>query len=242
MYPFLCVVDSSCASTASTYGQFLQSGRLVQKWGARTQISPNGRETINQTSKNSVKRGTVKAFTRDPESYRYSIYFRRLRSQDAIRSSSPFNLANSPNTRRLTNPPELSMFFLPLQAPHTASPHCIPFQSPKSTTQKSRATVLTNRAQDPTAALNLLSANKTLTAGHVRRKSQAVILPEPPKFDNLGRRIVGAPSISTSTHTDALACLSSVNGTVNGTGDISEVRAPGVEGDDEVVSLLFVDC
>ena len=56
-----------------------------------------------------------------------------------------------------------------------------------------------NCSQDPTTAHALLSANKTLSTRTLRRKSRASTLPSPPKFDKLGRRIVGpfpnSPSI-----------------------------------------------
>ncbi|TAQ89676.1 hypothetical protein B7494_g1981 [Chlorociboria aeruginascens] len=43
---------------------------------------------------------------------------------------------------------------------------------------------------DPTAARNLLHANKNMSPQKLRRKSKALSLPDPPKFDRLGRRII----------------------------------------------------
>ncbi|CAG8975487.1 hypothetical protein HYALB_00004806 [Hymenoscyphus albidus] len=53
--------------------------------------------------------------------------------------------------------------------------------------------------QEPSAAANLLNANNTLTKNHLRKKSKGSILPEPPKFDKLGRRIIRGPMSGTST-------------------------------------------
>jgi len=50
---------------------------------------------------------------------------------------------------------------------------------------------------DPEAALALLNVNKTLSEKFLRRKSKTA-LPEPPKFDRLGRRIVAPITITPS--------------------------------------------
>ncbi|KAH8657610.1 hypothetical protein BGZ60DRAFT_135096 [Tricladium varicosporioides] len=51
---------------------------------------------------------------------------------------------------------------------------------------------------EPAAAQNLLNANKDLSPKTLRRKSKASLLPEPPKFDKLGRRIIRASSYNGS--------------------------------------------
>lgn len=50
---------------------------------------------------------------------------------------------------------------------------------------------------DPTAATALLSANKSISAALIRKKSSVAIAPTPPLFGNLGRRVV--PPQSTDT-------------------------------------------
>ena len=49
-------------------------------------------------------------------------------------------------------------------------------------------------SQEPTAAQNLLAANKSLSPGTLRRKSKEALLPEPAKFDKFGRRILRTPA------------------------------------------------
>lgn len=52
-------------------------------------------------------------------------------------------------------------------------------------------TLLTDTIQDDSAANALLSANKTLSnSGTLRRKSRQSSIPERPRFDTLGRRVV----------------------------------------------------
>jgi hypothetical protein len=55
-------------------------------------------------------------------------------------------------------------------------------------------------SQDPTAASNLVGANKKIDETHVRRKS---MLPEPAQFDKLGRRRLTTknPSYNNGTRT-----------------------------------------
>ncbi|RDL36847.1 uncharacterized protein BP5553_06199 [Venustampulla echinocandica] len=79
---------------------------------------------------------------------------------------------------------------------------CIALPSSSSCSSASSISLLSSprpyapHYQEPAAAQNLLDANKNLTPHILRRKSRASVLPEPPKFDKLGRRIIRGPSRS----------------------------------------------
>lgn len=97
--------------------------------------------------------------------------------------------------------------------------------------------------QEPVAAQNLLNANKDLSPKTLRRKSKASLLPEPPKFDKLGRRIIRASSYNgsmTPTRPDMFGRIGS-----NISNSSSGVATPNVQTSTEEVrfasfSFIFV--
>ncbi|TVY88331.1 hypothetical protein LAWI1_G007490, partial [Lachnellula willkommii] len=94
--------------------------------------------------------------------------------------------------------------------------------------------------QEPTAAQNLLAANKSLSPGKLRRKSKEALLPEPARFDKFGRRILRAPAplsrANSSFSTATAASASSVPGSAAGSGAVTPVGGGGV-GDEQDIDL-----
>jgi hypothetical protein len=81
-------------------------------------------------------------------------------------------------------------------------------------------------SQDAIAAQNLLNANKTLSSSRtLRRKSKEAVLPEPPKFDKFGRRILRAPPALTRANSSFSSVNSSAVATPTG-GSPEEVCFP----------------
>ncbi|KAG0650934.1 hypothetical protein D0Z07_2821 [Hyphodiscus hymeniophilus] len=88
---------------------------------------------------------------------------------------------------------------------------------------------------DPSAAIALLNASKNLSPREIRRRSRASILPEPPKFDGLGRRIV-VPALSRlNSESDA----ESRNQRGSGSSSLSGNKGPGLDGLEEVNLLIW---
>lgn len=92
--------------------------------------------------------------------------------------------------------------------------------------------------QEPTAAQNLLAANKSLSPGKLRRKSKEALLPEPARFDKFGRRILRAPAPLSRANSSFSTAASSVPGSAAGSGAVTPVGG-GALGD-EVCLPCFI--
>lgn len=89
-------------------------------------------------------------------------------------------------------------------------------------------------SQEPSAAAKLLNANNQLSQSHLRKKSKGSILPEPPRFDKLGRRIIRGPVSGTASPKMMPAPLSRMSSSFSALS--SGTTTPNKDGGGEPVS------